>query len=147
MIYTAGIFVFRNYGKEFLIVHPTNFPKNVWSIPKGECDDNFKENAIRELKEETNIVIPTISNSSIFYMGNYAYNNFRKCLVAFGVNLSLDELRSQKLECSSMVQSTNIFSMAFPEVDEFKWVVIEDALNLIHPTQQQALIHWKNGEI
>jgi len=56
---TAGVAI--KWGNKILVVHPTNgsWNKSAYGIPKGgiEHGESEKEAAIRELKEETGIII------------------------------------------------------------------------------------------
>lgn len=147
--YTAGIFVF-NQDKKLLVVHPTHSPNDVWSIPKGECLYGFKSEVIRELYEETNIKITEQHSDKIHYIGNYPYNNkSNKCLVAyyFFIPFQYSAPFIKELKCNSMVENPKIQPTPFPEVDEFKWVRVQDALQMIHDTQQRALIDFMDGNI
>jgi len=47
------------------------------------------------------------------------------------------------LKCESMVEIDGI--KPFPEVDEFKWVTIDEALPLIHITQRATLLKIREG--
>ena len=134
---TCGIFLFNNRN-EFLIVHPTNHPEDFWSIPKGiknKNEDDF-DAACRELHEETNIKLEDIDVIDKKHLGMFKYNYKNKKLSAFYVETKYD-FKDYEIKCESMVR--HLKGKDFPEVDDFKWVNIEEAYKLIHITQVPCL--------
>ncbi len=130
---TCGIFLFNSDGK-LLVGHPTNHPMNVWSIPKGIKDKGEAElaAAFRELSEETNIFIEDMGKFDLRYLGTSKYKHKKKALAAFYVDTNKD-FSSVDVKCDSMV--TDMPGKDFPEIDEFKWVTIEEAKSILHETQ------------
>jgi len=133
MIKTAGIFLIRN-DHHMLIGHPTKHKPEVWSIPKGQVEEN--ENiiaaAIRETFEETNI---DVSDYKVIYELEPApYPKMKKIL--YGVVLFESEnpfnFHLFDIKCNSNVP---LELGAFPEMDEFKWVSFDEAEHLVHAAQ------------
>jgi 8-oxo-dGTP pyrophosphatase MutT (NUDIX family) len=137
-VLAAGIFLV-NKEKQVLICHPTNHPADVWSIPKGKIEDDEEpiEAAIRETYEETNIDLRNVSHFIPLETQNYSHK--KKSLSAFLVleteNLLID-FDSFKLKCNSNVPKAR---GGFPEMDDYAWVDIEIARDLLHPTQVASL--------
>lgn len=134
---TCGIFLFNCEGK-LLIAHPTNHSMDLWSIPKGIQDkkeDTFTA-AIRELYEETNISLSKIGEFTVNYLGEFEYKHKNKKLSAFCIITNFDFV-GYDLRCESMV--THMKGKDFPEVDEFRWVSIEEAESLLHESQIPCL--------
>ena len=129
---TCGIFLF-NKDNKLLICHVTN-SKNQWSIPKGlvDNDEDYIDAAIRELREETSIVL---ENPQLEFIGDFKYKKTSKILKAFLYKIDYF-INKDNLVCESMV---NLYGKYFPEVDKHKWVSIEEAINVIHLTQISAL--------
>lgn len=125
---TCGIFVIDIHNR-LLICHPTNEPMDKWSLPKGwpEDDETYEEAAIRELEEETGLILNDY-DGNLEYVGENQYKNKPKKLIAFSYFLKEEVL--QPLSCSGMISGTDI-----PEVDIIKWVDIKDALECIQPEQ------------
>ena len=123
---TCGIYLF-DVNNKLLIQHPTNFRSTVWGIPKGRFDANETdvfEVCKRELFEETGIVL---DNYNVLYKEELdiaQYNDTSKFLKSFFVKIDSD-LSDVKLYCDSMVMRDGV--PAFPEVDDWKWVDIEEA--------------------
>lgn len=63
----SGLFIVKK-DKKLLICHPTNHPKNFYSIPKGKVEDDeiFLEAAFRETYEETNLDLNGSTDFTIY---------------------------------------------------------------------------------
>lgn len=137
MIKTAGIFLVRR-DNHILIGHPTKHKPNVWSIPKGqvEPDEDVVDAAVRETFEETNI---DVSDYKVIYKLEPAvYPKMKKVLHAIALfekeNPFVFDLFD--IKCNSNVP---LDIGAFPEMDDFKWVTIEEAEELVHAAQVNCL--------
>jgi 8-oxo-dGTP pyrophosphatase MutT (NUDIX family) len=134
----AGIFIV-NKEKQVLICHPTKHPSNVWSIPKGkiEIGEEVLDAAIRETLEETNIDLS--EGNSFIPLEIQTYSHKKKSLKAFlfleTKNPKVD-FESFELKCNSNVPKSR---GGFPEMDDYAWVDIEIARDLLHPTQVASL--------
>ena len=138
MVTTSGILIIDKDNR-ILICHPTNHPKNVWSIPKGKVNDgeSIMDAAIRETFEETNI------NLSFFQcitpLEPQTYTHKKKRLHPF---LYLEKMNPKikihefEIKCNSNVEPEK---GGFPEMDDFKWVSFDEAKKLLHNTQVKAL--------
>jgi len=131
---TCGI-VLENTEGQILICHPTNAPKNSWSIPKGLNEDleDFWETAKRELLEETSIDLNQFDYTMEEIPRLFIYKNKRKCLKVFWVKLNDNKIDQVKLKCKSFVDDD------FPEVDKFMWTSPDEALKFLHQTQIEAI--------
>lgn len=132
MIKTCGIYLVNDDYK-VLICHPTNHPWNFWSIPKGLLDNNETEleAATRELLEETCIDLKSIDHSDPVRMPDVIYLNGKKTLVSFLVKVK--NIPIESMRCDSWVGDK------FPEVDEFRWVTLDEASELLHESQRNNL--------
>ena len=144
MKYTVGIILKKQFESLYLVVHPTGVSQTVWSIPVGETTTNekiesFQETALRELYEETNILIPSLYRDKLSYLGNYLYPNGQKILICFFFELPYMTNFDSDLKCNSMVK----MATEFPEVDVVEWVSFNECLSRIHVTQKQALLDSK----
>lgn len=135
---TCGVFLICN--KKLLIGHVTN-TQNDWSIPKGLMDPGETElqSALRELKEETNIDASSINVIEIDSIYE-TYHHKKKRLCAF---LAFTDNEHDAI-CYSMVKSVEI---PFPEIDCFKWVNYDEALEKIHPTQKIILKYYIDNNL
>jgi 8-oxo-dGTP pyrophosphatase MutT (NUDIX family) len=135
---TCGVFII-NKNNEVLICHPTRHPQTEWSIPKGKIEkgEDFVDAAIRETFEETNVDLTHVS--SIIKLDSQLYNHKKKVLQPFLVlelkNPNID-FNSFEFKCNSNVPEER---GGFPEMDDFKWVTIESARELLHYTQSNCL--------
>ena len=123
---TCGIYLFDK-NNLLLIQHPTNFRPTVWGVPKGRVDEgesDLFEVAKRELFEETGIVLDNYTIVSKEEFNEVRYNDTNKYLKGFFVRIE-EDLSDFNLHCDSMVYRNG--KPAFPEVDEYKWVTIEEA--------------------
>jgi 8-oxo-dGTP pyrophosphatase MutT (NUDIX family) len=132
----AGLFIVRK-NKKLLVAHPTNHKPDFWSIPKGkvEFNETFLEGALRETYEETNLELTDSTNFDIFPMLGVNYGHKKKILYPF---LYLEKEEStfnwdeQELKCNSNVPAER---GGFPEMDDYKWVTLDEARGLLHETQ------------
>lgn len=136
---SAGILLYRklNDEYEFFLVHPGGpFFKNkddgVWSIPKGECNDNedLYATALREFEEETGFRItpeqairlnPVKQNSKIVYSW------------AVQKDVNPEEIKSNTFELEFPPKTGKKISI--PEVDRASWFNSETAKQKIIPAQ------------
>lgn len=134
----AGIFLVRKDGM-LLVCHPTNHAPDFWSIPKGKVDDGeaFIDGAIRETYEETNIDLSKCKG--IRALDVVSYKSKKKVLHPFVAlernNTSLD-WDNFEIKCNSNVPEDR---GGFPEMDDYKWVSLDEAKMLLHETQVACL--------
>jgi predicted NUDIX family NTP pyrophosphohydrolase len=146
---SAGILLFRrrNNHPEFLLVHPggplwAKKDLGVWSIPKGEFEDEEPLTAaIREFAEETGVEV-----SGEFIALSQVKSKGGKIVFPFALEHDFD---TSKLK-------SNLFSMewpprsgkqgSFPEVDRAEWFDHSTAQQKIH-TYQVPLINELMGKL
>jgi len=141
-VIAAGIFIVKKDGN-ILVCHPTNHAANFWSIPKGKVEDGepIYDAAIRETYEETNINFNDISreNYSVHRLEPVNYGHKKKMIYPF-VHLELTNSTSSweemDIKCNSNVP---VERGGFPEMDDYKWVSIDEARGILHETQVKCL--------
>jgi len=137
-ILAAGIFLVRRDGS-VLICHPTNHAPDFWSIPKGKVDDgeSLIDAARRETYEETNIHLEP--DVLIEELAPVTYSHKKKVLHPFLVledltpNLDWDGF---EIRCNSKVPEDR---GGFYEMDDYKWVSLDEAATLLHKTQAECI--------
>ncbi len=139
VVTAAGVF-FINRENQVLICHPTNHDKNSWSIPKGKVEkaEYSLDAAVRETYEETNIDLSNYIDEFIKLETQF-YKHKKKKLHPYVIfEKTCIGLYSTKfdLKCNSNVPEDR---GGFPEMDDYKWVSIDEARNLLHPTQVACL--------
>ena len=147
-ITTCGIFLFNKEGK-FLIGHPTDsadLKHDFFSIPKGWRDEGESNRtaAHREVHEETNIFYEDLEielEMELDEVNFSGYNPFtdghsNKTLVPFFILTDMD-FSEHDIKCESLV--THLDGDPFPEIDEFRWVTIDEGLKLLHHSQISSL--------
>ena len=133
----AGLFLVNKEDK-ILVGHPTNHDPNFWSIPKGKIDDGETplEAAIRETYEESNVKLFKDLHDFV-YIGKYVYRHKKKDIMLYAIfepeHASWDKIN---IRCNSNVPEER---GGFPEMDDFKWVTLDEARNMLHKTQVDAL--------
>lgn len=118
-------------GKVILLGHSTG--NRHWDIPKGSMDggETVIETALRELEEETSIVL---TSDEISDLGHHEYTP-RKDLHLF--LYKTDALPPiQDIVCTSMCQRNN---RTFPELDFFKYVPLEKVQGYTTANMNRAL--------
>jgi 8-oxo-dGTP pyrophosphatase MutT (NUDIX family) len=136
----AGVFIVRK-DKKLLICHPTNHKSDFWSIPKGKVDngESLLDGALRETYEETNIDLRNNYNFGIHVLPPVNYTHNKKVINAFVYVENPDstmDWNSIEIKCNSNVPAER---GGFPEMDDYKWVSIEEAKALLHETQSASL--------
>lgn len=136
-IISCGIYLFRNDNK-FLIAHPTNFKETIWGVPKGRIDEgetDMFEVAKRELFEETNINLNDydIKKFKEFELTHFKGNKYFK---GFMVYVDSD-FSNTEIKCDSMVIRNG--EPVFPEMDDFKWVTIDEGKEILGQYQSVNL--------
>jgi putative (di)nucleoside polyphosphate hydrolase len=140
----SGLFIVRK-NKKLLICHPTNHPKDFYSIPKGKVEDNenFLEAAFRETYEETNLDLNGSTDFTIYPLSSVNYKHKKKILYPFLVlenKNSKFDWDSVEFKCNSKVPED---IGGFPEMDSWLWCSIQEARNLLHYTQVKCLAKIK----
>lgn len=137
MIHTAGLFLMRKDNR-FLVGHPTNNKPNLWGIPKGQLDENEVplEAAVRETFEEANV---DVSKWQIIHnLTPVKYQKVEKTLhpfLLFEIQNKID-FSTFELKCNSFVPESK---GGFPEMDDFRWVTIDEARGCLQASQVPCL--------
>ena len=138
---SAGLLMARRIepsGVEFLIVHPggplyASKREEIWTIPKGLLDpgEDPLAAARREFFEETGLEPP---DADYFDLGEIKQNS-GKIVRAFGFvgDWDVRRLRSNEFELEWPPKSGR--TQRFPEVDEARFVSIDEARRLLLPAQ------------
>lgn len=152
IVTTAGIF-FLNNEYMLLVGHPTGH--DFWSIPKGKLDEGETEYeaALRETWEEVNVELGEVT--AYFDLPHVRYRHGKKRLKPFVVfedeNRKIDS-STFELKCNSIVGPHSTWNVGLPEMDDFKWVTIDEAKSILHYAQVECLeiieelINEKDGE-
>lgn len=129
---SAGIVLI--YDKKILLVHPTKAKwLSTFSIPNGKINknENIREAAYREFKEETGINIPR--NLPIIAKDKLVYKTKPKTLYYFVIEIqSLSEigLVDEKIPREQL---------SLEKIDFTSFLRNRDALNRIDPNQEEIL--------
>lgn len=141
-VIAAGIFLV-NKDNKLLVCHPTNHALDFWSIPKGKVEDGemILNGAIRETLEETNIDLSSVVG--LKQLESVTYKHKKKVIHPFlcwepavtGLNWFTFDIK-----CNSFVP---LERGGFPEMDDYKWVTLDEAEKLLHETQVMCLSEIK----
>lgn len=141
---SVGAIIYDISGK-VLITLPTG--NNIWSFPKGlqENNESYIETAIREVYEETGLVLDTELFKTNFYTQKYAKKDKQLVLLEY---FSDTEILYNDIICTSYFERNG---KQFPENCDYMWVSLEEAYNHVHEAQQkilkQILINNENTKI
>lgn len=139
IVETAGIF-FINKDLKLLIAHPTGH--DFWSIPKGKLEkgEDSISAALRETWEETNVDLGGITKW--YELDTIKYKHGKKKLKPFIV-LEIENLKINSdefiLKCNSIIDNNSKWNVGLPEMDDYKWVTIDEARIMLHYTQVECL--------
>lgn len=143
---SAGLLLYRFKNKipEVFLVHPGGpfwRKKDIgaWSIPKGEIEDEkdpFTE-AIREMKEETGIIVST-SKQDFIELKEVMQNPGKMVLAWAGqADFNPEEIKSNLFEMEWPPRSGK--NQSFPEIDKGGWFSLEEARRKILAGQTPLL--------
>jgi predicted NUDIX family NTP pyrophosphohydrolase len=109
-----------------------------WTIPKGELDDgeDARAAALREFAEEIGTEPPAAEYADLG-MFRYASGKLVHVFAAAAPAFAIDELRSNTFELEWPPRSGR--RTAFPEVDEARWVGLDEARELLVAGQRPVL--------
>lgn len=144
---SAGILLyrFRNETPEVLLVHPggpfwAKKDKGVWSIPKGEIEENENPFAAakRETAEETGIDLEIMNTSSFIELSPVKIKS-GKIIFAWAVEGDFDtnEIKSNSFEMEWPPKSGQ--RKQFPEADKAGWFSIDEAKIKVNEAQVAIL--------
>jgi 8-oxo-dGTP pyrophosphatase MutT (NUDIX family) len=117
---SCGVVILNTQG-EVLLCHATE--TSHWDIPKGqgEPDEEPVEAALRELVEETGIVLKA---ERLKDLGRFVYRR-DKDLHLFAVRVGEDEVKLEECICESYFPRRGDGVM-IPEMDAYRWVTPAD---------------------
>lgn len=126
---SAGVVVYNIAGQALVL--KANY-KPYWSFPGGWIEDGQTplQAAIRELQEETGVVIPREQTRFLFT-----------------VNRISDVMQSYQFmfECTSKIASDTIIKLQPEEIDDYKFVSRDDVLS--DPSQYGGAVQvWARGD-
>lgn len=135
---SSGILLYRliNGYLEVLLLHPggpfyIKKDLEVWSIPKGEFDEeDSKIAAMREFQEETGLTL----DDDLVYLGEVKMKSGKVvfCWAKEG-DFDTSQFKSNLFELEWPPKSGKI--QHFPEMDKAEWFSFKDAKDKIHPSQ------------
>jgi len=139
IVETAGIF-FINKDSKLLIAHPTGH--DFWSIPKGKLEKNEDSlsAALRETWEETNVDLGEVTKW--YELDTIKYKHGKKKLKPFiALEIENPKINSDEFvfKCNSIIDKKSKWNVGLPEMDDHRWVTIDEARNLLHYTQVECL--------
>lgn len=138
-IETAGI-LFLNNEFKLLVGHPTGHEG--WSIPKGKLEEGETsyEAALRETWEETNVDLGLVVAYIELEPVRYTHGKKKlKPFIVFEDENSKINSKGFELKCNSIVPDDAKWNAGKPEMDDFKWVTIDEAKEILHYTQVECL--------
>lgn len=104
-----------------------------WDIPKGkmEPDETYAQTAVRELREETGLIV---EYNNISYLGKFDYRD-NKQLALFYHQVDI-MYNVDLMSCTHMVTKND---KTFPEMDKFAAVTKEKMLEKVSPALSKLL--------
>ncbi len=114
---------------------------NTWSILKGEHNRNEKiiKTAIREFEEECG---QKTNFKNILYLHTEKQKS-KKIVIFFAGETDIDTSKCFSNTFRKEYPKGSGIIKEFPEMDEYKWFPIEEAIKVILPGQRKSLIKLK----
>lgn len=134
---SCGFILVDSKTKGWLLAHPTN-KGPIWDFPKGAASpgETHLAAAVRELREETGIVLTEEAIQRSLDFGQHVYND-RKDMHLFMTEVPLDP---STMFCMSWVPS--LTGPEFPEMDDYQVLPRDEALKCLSPRKQAWLAAW-----
>ena len=134
MVTTSGIYLYCVPTQKILACHATHAGWKQWSIPKGlqETNETLWSAAIRELKEETGIVLNELNVLRVFHLPKVKYQKQNKTLESFLV-ITNNDLDNFPFHC--YLRNTD----SVPEVNTWRWITLTQAASWLHESQRRNL--------
>jgi len=130
-LHYGSVGIVFNYGKLFLLVHPTGFKHNNWSYPKGrvESGEDWNEAAIREFQEETGVKLPKnfLDNKKLYELNPVEKQSGIKHYWYYKHSLTHEEFETY-FNSEFVIPKENL---QIEEIDEARFIEIETAKKLI----------------
>jgi 8-oxo-dGTP pyrophosphatase MutT (NUDIX family) len=122
VIQAAGGILWKKEGKEKKLALVHRHKHHDWSLPKGKVDpgENWKKAALREVLEETGCVGKVKK-----YAGSISYLLDGVPKVVLFWHMDVKALNAEKMD---------------GEVDEIRWLTVEDAIRLMDYDDEKELI-------
>jgi 8-oxo-dGTP pyrophosphatase MutT (NUDIX family) len=131
---SCGVLIYRIFEGdiEILLGHVTN--QNRWDIFKGgiEPDESILDCALRELNQESSLVLQESELSSFLHYPEYTN---KKELYVFIYNDQNNQIDASKLECTTYIPHLN----NIPEFDSFSWVKLNDVPSHVAPALNKVI--------
>jgi 8-oxo-dGTP pyrophosphatase MutT (NUDIX family) len=117
---SCGVVILNTQG-DVLLCHATE--TSHWDIPKGQGEEGEEpvEAALRELVEETGIVLP---EERLMDLGRFVYRR-DKDLHLFAVRVNENDVKIEECVCESYFPRRRDGTM-IPEMDAYRWVSLPD---------------------
>lgn len=124
-------FIIEDVDGNWLLCHATHSAHNTYDLPKGCCEpgETHIEAAIRELREETGIVLTQSELDTLVDYGEHPYRS-DKSVHLFRVVVSA--IYTGSLKCTSFVDTHEVHPVPFPEIDRYYVTSQADAINCIN---------------
>jgi 8-oxo-dGTP pyrophosphatase MutT (NUDIX family) len=150
---SCGLMLFDTSSERFLCVHATGSRQygRSWGLPKGMNDDEvgngevYLDTAIRELREETGIILSELEILKIKDCGRFEYTKDKDIQVFF---LEKDEVPLSQLDCNSFFEGKD--GEQIKEVDAYRYIGIDEADILYYSLESvvaSIINKWKLNEL
>lgn len=146
---SCGVIILNEYNELFM-GHSTG--NKFYDIPKGLLDEgeNELECALRECMEETSI---DLKGKQLGVIGLLPYNK-EKNLYLYVVSMKKIEINIESLVCNSFFEDFYSKKMK-PEVDEFKWISLDELTQhcaksmglLLNKLKNQNLLNYNEKDV
>ena len=140
---SAGFVVISEDHSEILLGRShLNDDQRPWTIFKGivEEGESTQEAAIRELKEESGIDVSQMElHKTIDFEKDYLYRMKHKNVVVYCLFDEDNKIKNLKYVCSTFYGENNT-----PEIREYKWFTVKNALEAIFPSQAGLIVELIN---
>lgn len=140
---SAGVLVYHCEQEELKVLlchiggpYWENVDEGGWSIPKGEVGtEKVMDAAIREFQEETSFVV---EKNKLEFLGSKRQSN-NKLVIIFYTSGFYDETKAKSNTFKKEWPKASGKMQEFPEMDQAKWMSIDEAKQKILKGQQYFL--------
>jgi len=127
-VISAGGIIFWRNNNDILVCVVRRKGKNIWIFPRGrlEVNENMENAVIREVKEEAGVIAKVIRKIGVINYSFYSPHD--------------KKIYDKEVHFYLLKMSKHEKFVPNDEIQEVKWITIEEALNILSYPQEKEML-------